>query len=126
MWSSILGLALAGVAASMLGGEDLVDPLDTDPDKYSLVFENDRVRVLEYRDKPGEKTKRHHHHDFVLYALSSFERRLVLGDGRTLDRRLESGETIWMDAQSHIGENTGSTETHVLIVERLEPRPDGK
>jgi hypothetical protein len=28
------------------------DPTTTDPDKYKVVFENDRVRVLEYRDRP--------------------------------------------------------------------------
>ena len=29
------------------------DPTTTDPDKYSVIFENERVRVLEYRDEPG-------------------------------------------------------------------------
>ena len=29
------------------------DPVRTDPDKYEVIFENDRVRVLEYRDVPG-------------------------------------------------------------------------
>lgn len=30
-----------------------LDPTVTDPDKYRAIFENDRVRVLEYKDKPG-------------------------------------------------------------------------
>lgn len=29
------------------------DPACTDPDKYRVVFENNQVRVLEYRDTPG-------------------------------------------------------------------------
>ena len=29
------------------------DPTITDPGLYRVVFENDRVRVLEYRDHPG-------------------------------------------------------------------------
>jgi len=32
------------------------DPVVTDGDKYKVLLENDRVRVLEYRDRPGEKT----------------------------------------------------------------------
>ena len=32
-----------------------LDPTVTDPDKYWAIFENDRVRVLEYKDKPGER-----------------------------------------------------------------------
>ena len=35
------------------------DPVCTDPDKYQVIFENDRVRVLEYRDLPGGKTLPH-------------------------------------------------------------------
>ncbi|MEA2364964.1 MAG: hypothetical protein QOI32_476, partial [Thermoleophilaceae bacterium] len=54
-----------------------LDPTETDPDKYKLVFENDRVRVLEYRDAPGERTSPHHHPDSVMYTLSSFKRRLA-------------------------------------------------
>ena len=32
------------------------DPAVTDGDKYKVILENDKVRVLEYTDKPGEKT----------------------------------------------------------------------
>ena len=38
------------------------DPVCTDPDKYEVIFENDRVRVLEYRDVPGGRTHPHRHH----------------------------------------------------------------
>jgi beta-alanine degradation protein BauB len=33
------------------------DPKWTDPDKYAAVFENALVRVLDYRDKPGNRTQ---------------------------------------------------------------------
>jgi hypothetical protein len=98
------------------------DPLQTDGDKYKLVLENDRVRVLEYRDTPGEKTSMHTHRAFVLYALSSFQRRLTFADGHSVERAFVEGETLWMEAQSHIGENIGTTDTHVLLVELVEPR----
>lgn len=32
-----------------------VDPAMTDPEAYRVVFENDRVRVLEYRDQPDTR-----------------------------------------------------------------------
>jgi hypothetical protein len=54
--------------------ERVSDPVTTDPDKYKVVFENDRVRVFEYSDRPGFKTKMHHHKAFVLYALGPFKR----------------------------------------------------
>lgn len=93
------------------------DPLETDPDKYKVILENERVRVFDYTDKPGDKTKLHHHRAFVLYALSAFKRRLHFENGNTADKEFKGGEIIWNDEQSHIGENIGQTNTHVLIVE---------
>lgn len=98
------------------------DPTHTDPDKYKVVFENDRVRVLEYRDKPGERTSPHGHPDSVMYTLSSFERRLIHGD-RQRDVQLQAGRVNWLQAQEHSGENIGTTDTHVLFIELKEPAP---
>ncbi len=98
------------------------DPTDTDPDKYKVVFENDRVRVLEYRDKPGDRTSPHHHPDSVMYTLSSFERRLVHGDAER-EVHMPAGRVGWLAAQDHHGENIGTTETHALFVELKEPVP---
>ena len=96
------------------------DAVKTDPDKYRVVLENERVRVLEYRDKPGEKTKMHTHPDFVLQAIAPFKRKLTLSNGKTMTREFKAGEIVWMSAQSHIGENIGETDTHVLITELKE------
>jgi quercetin dioxygenase-like cupin family protein len=93
------------------------DPVITDSDKYKAILENDRVRVLEYRDSPGQRTSPHHHPDFVLCALTAFKRKFVLSDGREAVREVRPGEVAWSQAQSHIGENVGSTDTHVLIIE---------
>ncbi len=93
-----------------------LDPTDTDPDKYKVVFENDRVRVLEYTDRPGDRTSPHEHPDSVMYTLSSFRRRLHHG-GATRDVALEPGLATWLPAQQHHGENIGDTETHTIFVE---------
>ena len=99
------------------------DPVTTDTDKYKVIFENDRVRVFDYSDKPGDKTKLHHHKDFVLYALGPFKRRITLHDGKTVVREFKGGEILWSNEESHIGENIGETNTHVLIVELKESTP---
>jgi len=98
------------------------DPTETDPDKYKVVFENERVRVLEYRDKPGDRTSPHRHPDSVMYTLSSFERRLIQGDQQR-DVQLEAGRAVWIAAQEHSGENIGSTESHSVFVELKDPPP---
>jgi hypothetical protein len=85
-------------------------------------MENSRVRVLEYRDAPGDRTTPHVHPDSVMVTLSAFKRRLVQGD-QSVDVDLEAGLTRWLDAQEHSGENTGTTPTHVILVELKEPIP---
>jgi quercetin dioxygenase-like cupin family protein len=93
------------------------DPAHTDGDKYKPILDNACVRVLEYRDRPGERTQQHAHPAFVLYALTPFKRTLTLPDGQVLTREFKAGDVMWSPAQTHIGENVGSTPTHVLIVE---------
>lgn len=93
-----------------------LDPAVTNPDHYTVIFENDRVRVLDYRDQPGERTTPHEHPDSVMYTLSSFRRRLVSGDVHR-EVELEAGTVGWLPAQQHHGENIGDTPTHVIFVE---------
>ncbi|MBC7435694.1 MAG: cytoplasmic protein [Bdellovibrionales bacterium] len=93
------------------------DPTSTDGDKYKPIYENECVRVLEYKDLPGEKTNQHRHNAFVLYSLSVFQRSISLPDGKVLKRQFKVGDVMWSDAQTHIGENTGQTPTHVILVE---------
>jgi len=98
----------------------VADPTTTDPDKYRVIFENERVRVLEYRDEPGQRTSPHDHPDSVMVTLASFDRRLVAESGESRDVRLEPGEVRWLGAQTHSGENIGETPTHVVFVELKE------
>jgi beta-alanine degradation protein BauB len=93
------------------------DPVQTDGDKYKSIFENECVRVLDYKDMPADKTNQHRHNAFALYALSDFKRSITLPDGRVLQRQFKAGDVMWSDAQTHVGTNTGETPTHVILVE---------
>ncbi len=96
-----------------------LDPVASNPEHYKVVFENERVRVLEYADKPGDKTTPHRHPDSIMYTLSTFRRRLVSGDVQR-DVELEAGSVGWLPAQEHYGENIGTSPTNVLFVELKE------
>jgi hypothetical protein len=103
------------------------DPVLTNPGLYRVVLENDRVRVLEYQDRPGDRTTPHAHPESVMITLSGFRRRLVSG---AAEREVEmaAGMVSWLAAQEHYGENIGDTDTHVYFVELKGPTspPDGK
>jgi hypothetical protein len=96
------------------------DPAVTDGDLYSVIFENERVRVLEYRDRPGDRTHAHRHPDSVMYTLSSFRRRIANGD-RSVEVEISAGTVRWVGAQEHAGENIGDTPTHSIFIELKEP-----
>ena len=102
------------------GGMHDKDPVVTNPGLYRVVMENERVRVLEYRDQPGDRTNPHAHPDSVMVTLSSFRRRLSAGE-QTTEVSLESGAVRWLKAQEHSGENVGRTETRVVFIELKEP-----
>lgn len=70
-------------------------PTETDPGKYKIVFENDRVRVYDYADKPGDKTQLHHHDAFVLHVLSPFKRKLTFENGESVGRYPFSKRSVY-------------------------------
>lgn len=90
--------------------------MESNPEHYRVVFENDLVRVLEYSDEPGDRTTPHRHPDSVMYTLSTFRRRLVSGDVQR-EVELQAGSVGWLPAQEHQGENIGDTPTKALFVE---------
>lgn len=118
-------MARSRLLAILLSGIGLIsraqDPAVTDSDKYVVLLENARTRVLEYRDHPGDRTHPHRHPDSILYALSAFTRRLHFLDGHSTTRTFKAGEVLFIPGQIHIGENIGTTDTHVLLVEFKEP-----
>jgi len=98
------------------------DPVETNPENYRVVLENDRVRVLEFTDSPGQITAEHHHPDSVMITASAFRRRLS-SNGKTVEVELPAGVTRWMPAQDHYGENIGETETHTFFIELKDAAP---
>lgn len=86
-----------------------------------MVFENERVRVLEYRDTPGARTRPHDHPDSVMVTLSRFRRRLG-GEESEREVELDVGRAAWLPSQRHFGENIGETDTRVIFVELKETR----
>ena len=80
-------------------------------------FENDRVRVLELRLKPGEREGMHTHPAYVLYALTDYRVKNTSADGTVRVFERKGGDVFWGEPVTHGGENVGDTEVHALIVE---------
>jgi quercetin dioxygenase-like cupin family protein len=108
---------------------DSLDALIAAPEHHSLVFENDAVRVLDTRIRPGETVPLHTHRwPATLYVLGSdhFVRRdaegHVLLDTRAADALSEPGTNLSTGPlPPHTLENVGESEIRVLNIELKRP-----
>lgn len=102
------------------------DPLQVAPNMYKLIFENERVRVMQVTFKPGEKIAPHSHPDHYVYALSAGKLKISNADGTSADAEVKVGDVMWIPAVKHWAENTGTTDVRLLVTELKEPAPPKK
>ena len=110
----------AGAALAALGlaqSTPYLDPVKISPQLYTVRFENDRVRALEFRLRPGGKEPMHSHPPGVVFALADATVRTTLPDGMGVAYPAHRGDVLWRDAVTHSGENVGTTEAHYYAVE---------
>ena len=76
------------------------DAVTVAPHAYKVVQENDRVRVLEFRGKPGDTTAMHAHPGTVVIAIMDSTFTFTLPDGHRIDAELQAGQTLCQDQSS--------------------------
>lgn len=115
----VLGIVLGGAIgiAGVKAAQPETDPVKLTPELYKVRLENERVRVLEYRLKPGGKEPMHSHPPGVVYSLSDAKFRITAADGSTTESTGKAGDVSWRDFTTHAAENAGTTEVHALAVE---------
>jgi len=102
------------------------DPVKVAPKNVKVVFENDRVRVIEVRIKPGEKIPVHSHPANVTIALSDFKGKFVSDNGEPTVKQFKLDTVLWSEPITHASENVGSTEIHAIAIELKEPPKKNK
>lgn len=117
-------LLLSGSAALVsqltASGAFAQDAVKTQPGAYRVVFENDRVRVLEFVSRPRSEVcgvGKHSHPAHLTIALSEAKVRVTLADGKSLVAANKLGDVFWSDAETHAVENIGGGVMRALIVE---------
>jgi hypothetical protein len=112
-----IGMALGAFATSAADRLTTLDPVKVSPQYYSSRLENDRVRVLEYRLKPGAVEAMHSHPPGVVYVLANATLRSTSSEGVISETSRSAGEVFWRDATTHTAENIGTTEAHGLSID---------
>lgn len=112
----LLGTICTGVIAS-LAATPTVDPVKLSPKYYKVRIDNARVRVLEFRSRPGEKEGMHSHPEGVVFALADATYENTFPDGSASTHNAKQGDVEWSDAVTHSGENVGNTDGHFYRIE---------
>ena len=118
----ILGISLCVLLTTIAFSVSGQVPFDEDPawissQYYTVRFENDQIRVLEFRTQPGDKDPMHSHTARVIYYLSDATFRETLPNGTVSEGSARKGDVQWADFHRHATENIGMTEAHVLTIE---------
>jgi quercetin dioxygenase-like cupin family protein len=87
-----------------------------DTEVGSVVFENERIQVVEVVLAPGEATPRHWGGPRMIYSLSDYTIRWTEGDAEPIEKAFEAGEAHYHEAAEHVVENTGETDAHYLVI----------
>lgn len=82
-----------------------------------VLFENDRVRVLDVLHQPGGKEPMHSHPAYVAYSLTNSTAKTTYPDGKTVIKDRKAGSATWGEPVTHSVENVGTTEFHMLLIE---------
>ena len=113
--------ALALLAAVGVKGKTWAQDAPTvDPRSYRIVLENDRVRVLEYRSRPGFGVcgeGMHSHPDHVTVSLTGAKLKIKATDGSAVFRDIPPGTVFYAPAETHSAEVIGGLGTRSYIIE---------
>lgn len=101
-------------SATFLSAQDAVK---ADPKHYSVVSENDQVRILKVHYGPHEKSVMHSHPNTVAVFLTDAKGTFTFPDGKKQDFAVKAGDSQYRPAASHLPENTGDKEMEVIVIE---------
>ena len=93
------------------------DPTKVDSKHYTVVFENNQVRVLRITYGPYEKSVMHEHPIGVAVFLTDNRVKMTFTDGKTEERGGKAGEAIWAKGEIHLPENLGGEPMELVLVE---------
>lgn len=112
---------VAVVAVAVLAGAAIVlhaqDATKVDAKHYTVMLDNDEVRVLKVRFGPGEKSVMHSHPNTVAVFLTDGKVKFTAPDGKSMEADVKAGTTEYSAAETHLPENVGDKPLEVVVIE---------
>ncbi|MGA7753874.1 MAG: hypothetical protein WCB05_13645 [Candidatus Sulfotelmatobacter sp.] len=111
---ALYAVALCLCAVPMISAQDAVK---VDPKHYSVMSENDQVRILKAHYGAHEKSVMHSHPNVVAVFLNNGKGTFTFPDGKKQDFTATAGTAMFSPAGTHLPENTGDTDMDVIVIE---------
>ena len=93
------------------------DAVRLDPTRYTIDFENDRVRVVRLAFGPHERGMMVEHPPRVLVTLTDVAVKLTFADGHTDERGAPAGIAGWLERETLQTENARDQPLQVVLIE---------
>jgi beta-alanine degradation protein BauB len=96
------------------------DATKVNPRSYKVVFENEKIRVLEYVSQPGLGIcgqGKHYHPAHATVQLTDAKVKVTTPQGKEITVDAKAGTVFGSPAEWHTTENLGGNEAHAYIIE---------
>jgi hypothetical protein len=106
-------LALADTAEAQ-------DALKMQPQNFRIAFENDKLRVLDYRSRPGMGvcgSGMHSHPAHLTVVLTPGKVRVKTADGKMGTEENKEPFVFWSEAETHEVENISGRDMRAYLIE---------
>ncbi len=107
-----LAASIALLASPAILGQDV---MQFGLKQLRVLAENDKVRVLQYTPKPGDKTPMHSHQSTIVYVVKGGRVKYTLPDGSTAVSQLKTGEALLRPPVTH--SDQALDEIEVILIE---------
>ena len=118
MRGALYGVVVCLCAAPAIFAQDAVK---VDPKHYSVISENDQVRILKAHYGPHEKSVMHSHPNAVAVYLTDGKVIMHLPNGSSQEATSTAGGAQFVSAVTHLPENAGDTPEDVIVIELKTP-----
>ncbi len=119
LFAVVLCAVLCASFAPIVSAQDAVK---VDPKHYSVISENDQVRILKVHYGPHEKSVMHSHPATVAVFLTDATGQFSFPDGKKAEFNLKAGESQYDAKTIHLPENTGDKAMDAIVIE-LKSKP---
>ncbi|MHA7811967.1 MAG: cupin domain-containing protein [Phycisphaerales bacterium] len=87
------------------------------PEHYTLLHEDDRIRVIDFVIEPGFRDQWHRHPHEAFYILKGGTLPIEPQDGDPIELTIKPGDVVSHEAWTHRVSNIGNTTVHAMIFE---------